>query len=203
MTVACAPTSIRENVHCLDFPDRAALVAELDAAIRDRTVKDLTHALRTTLCRIIRTGAIRLPDVVYAPVSGHYARREIYRSSELGYSVIAMTWGPGQGTLVHDHSGMWCVEGVWHGALEIVQYDMVEDATPRYRFRPVGSIQAGAGSAGSLIPPHEYHTIRNPADEGVAVSVHIYKGPMTSCSVFRPLGDQWYEKDLRQLGLDA
>ena len=47
MTVAAALSVVREQVLPLDFPDRAALVAELDAAIRDRTVKDLTHALRT------------------------------------------------------------------------------------------------------------------------------------------------------------
>jgi hypothetical protein len=97
---------------------------------------------------------------------------------------------------------MWCVEGVWTGALEITQYDLVDRQEPRYRFRPVGSIQAGAGSAGSLIPPHEFHTIRNPSEDQIAVSVHIYSGPMKSCAVFRPAGDEWFERDVRQLGCD-
>ena len=65
--------------------------------------------------------------------------------------------------------------------------ELVERNEERFRFQPVGSMQAGAGSAGSLIPPHEYHTIRNPSDSGVAVSLHIYKGTMTCCSVFRAL----------------
>ncbi len=26
-----------------------------------------------------------------------------------------MTWGPGQGTPLHDHAGIWCVEGVVEG----------------------------------------------------------------------------------------
>jgi hypothetical protein len=34
------------------------------------------------------------------------------------------------------------------------------------------------------------------------VSLHIYRGAMTSCSVFRPEGDGWYERDQRQLSLD-
>lgn len=202
MTVAAAMSVVREQVLPLDFPDRPALVAELDAAIRDRTVKDLTHALRTTLCRIIRTGAIRLPDVVYAPVAGHYARRELYRSTELGYSVIAMTWGPGQGTLVHDHSGMWCVEGVIHGDIEIVQYELISREGELFRFEQRGTINAGAGSAGSLIPPHEYHTIANPSTEETAVSLHIYSGCMTCCSVFKPLGGHWYQREQKSLALD-
>jgi 3-mercaptopropionate dioxygenase len=99
---------------------------------------------------------------------------------------------------------MWCVEGVWSGALEIVQYELLEHDAQHYHFQPVGSIQASAGSAGSLIPPHEYHSIRNPSDNAVTVSLHIYSGPMTQYAVFQPLPvDRWYERDVRVLGLDS
>jgi hypothetical protein len=98
---------------------------------------------------------------------------------------------------------MWCVEGVWSGALEVTQYEQMEHAEDRYCFQQVGSIQAGPGSAGSLIPPHEYHTIRNPSDDAVAVSLHIYSGNMTRCAVFQPLPEaHWYRRQDRQLGLD-
>lgn len=187
----------------LDFPGARKLIDAIDTAVAAPDVPAIADALRNTLCRLIREGDVRLPECVYEAQPDHYARREIYRSDELGYSVIAMTWGPGQGTQIHDHHGMWCVEGVWHGALEITQYELLEHHDDRFRFRSVGSMQAGAGSAGSLIPPHEYHTIRNPSDDGVAVSLHIYKGAMTCCSVFKPLGEQWFERGLRQLGLDS
>ena len=186
----------------LDFPGARKLVDAIDAAVAAPDVPALTDALRTSLCRLIREGDVKLPACVYEAQADHYARREIYRSDDHGYSVIAMTWGPGQGTQIHDHSGMWCVEGVWHGALEITQYELLERDDERFRFQAVGSMEAGAGSAGSLIPPHEYHTIRNPSDSGVAVSLHIYKGAMTCCSVFKPLGEQWFERGLRQLCLD-
>ena len=186
----------------LDFPGARKLVDAIDAAVASPDVPTLTDALRNTLCRLIRDTEVKLPECIYRAEADHYARREIYRSEKHGYSVIAMTWGPGQGTQIHDHSGMWCVEGVWHGALEITQYELLEHHDDRFRFQPVGSMQAGAGSAGSLIPPHEYHTIRNPSDDGVAVSLHIYKGAMTCCSVFQPLGEQWFERGLRQLCLD-
>ncbi|MCB1636832.1 MAG: cysteine dioxygenase, partial [Xanthomonadales bacterium] len=61
---------------------------------------------------------------------------------------------------------------------------------------------AGEGSAGSLLPPHEYHTIANPSDSEVAVSLHIYKGDMCRCAVFSPEGDNWYGRQWRDLGLD-
>ena len=186
----------------LEFPGARKFVDAIDAAVAAPDVHALTDGLRGALCRLIRDDEVRLPACCYEPQADHYARRELYRSEDKGYSVIAMTWGPGQGTLIHDHSGMWCVEGVWHGSLEITQYELLEHHDERFRFQSVGSMQAGAGSAGSLIPPHEYHTIRNPSDDGVAVSLHIYKGYMSCCSVFRPLGEQWFERGLRQLCLD-
>jgi predicted metal-dependent enzyme (double-stranded beta helix superfamily) len=185
-----------------DFQGADEFIRKVDAAVRAPNTAQITDNLRNTLCCLIREQTVKLPDCVYQACGDHYARRELYTSPNLGYSVIAMTWGPGQGTMLHDHSGMWCVEGVWHGALEITQYDMAEKQGERFRFMPVGSIQAGTGSAGSLIPPHEYHTIRNPSPDGVAVSVHIYSGPMTCCGVFRPMGEHWYQRDTRQLALD-
>ena len=187
----------------LDFPGSQLLIEMIDAAVVKPTTCELTDSLRNSLCKLIRDNAVKLPDCVFEACDDHYARRELYRSDEHGYCVVAMTWGPGQGTPIHDHDGMWCVEGVWNGALEIVQYELLEHGAQHYRFQPVGSIQAGAGSAGSLIPPHEYHSIRNPSDNAVTVSLHIYSGPMTQCAVFQPLPeDRWYERDVRVLGLD-
>jgi predicted metal-dependent enzyme (double-stranded beta helix superfamily) len=186
----------------LEFADRAQLVQRLDDAIRGRDVANLTDALRGTLCKIIRENAVEWPRAIFEPARDHYARRELHRSEELGYSVIAMTWGPGQGTLLHDHCGMWCVEGVLHGDIEIQQFELLAQDEQRYRFEARGTINAGRGSAGSLIPPHEYHTIANPNADDVAVSLHIYSGCMTTCAVFRPLGGQWFAREQRMLALD-
>ena len=185
-----------------EFPGAEKLISAIDAAVVANDEQVVTETLRNTLCALIRDQDVRLPDYVYDEVGDHYARRELYRSAEHGYSVVAMTWGPGQGTQIHDHCGMWCVEGVWHGALEITQYQLLESTDDRARFQSVGAMQAGTGSAGSLIPPHEYHTIRNPSADGLAISLHIYKGTMTRCSVFQPGQDGWFERETRHLGLD-
>jgi predicted metal-dependent enzyme (double-stranded beta helix superfamily) len=147
----------------LDFPGSRTLIDTIDEAVSKHSTPAITDSLRNSLCKLIRSNEVKLPACVFEANEGHYARRELYCSEDHGYCVVAMTWGPGQGTLIHDHDGMWCVEGVWNGALEVVQYERMENEDARYHFRPVGSIQAGPGSAGSLIPPHEYHTIRNPA----------------------------------------
>ena len=178
----------------LDFPGHAKLVQALDTAVQSGDQHAITAALRNTLCALIRDRDVQLPDCVHEPIVDHYARRELYRSARHGYSVVAMTWGPGQGTPVHDHSGLWCVEGVWDGQLEITQYELLERDGDRFRFRAAGGVQAGPGSAGSLIPPHEYHSIRNADPAAIAVSLHIYKAPMEGCSMFVPQDGEWYTR---------
>ncbi|MEO6967875.1 MAG: cysteine dioxygenase family protein [Rhodanobacteraceae bacterium] len=186
----------------IDFPGHRKLIDALDAAVAQDDKVAVLRGLRDALCRMIRSNEVELPACVSECCADHYARRELYHSDEHGYCVVAMTWGPGQGTPIHDHAGMWCVEGVWRGELEVVQYELLEHDQRRYRFRPAGAIQAGAGSAGSLIPPHEYHTIRNPSSDAPTVSLHIYQDRMTCCSVFEPAGEQWYVRGERTLPQD-
>ncbi len=187
----------------VDFPGYRHLVSAIDHAVCHDCATEITDELRDALCRLIRDPQVKLPPCCYQNASDHYARRELYRSDEHGYSVIVMTWGPGQGTMIHDHAGMWCVEGVWHGSLEITPYELIDQRDGRYRFESRGTMNVGPGSAGSLIPPHEFHTIRNPSDDAIAVTLHVYRGPMTECAVFRPQSDNWYTRDHRQLSLDA
>lgn len=179
-----------------------SLIDALDDAIRGRDCVELTDSLRQLLCRLIREQRLSLPEEVFQANTDHYARREIYKSPDLGYTVIAMTWGPGQGTPVHDHSGLWCVEGVVKGALEITQFELLERKGDDFHFEQRGTLDAGTGSAGSLIPPHEYHAIRNASDRDIAVSLHIYGGEMRCCSTFLPLGQDWYRCCAKPLSLD-
>jgi predicted metal-dependent enzyme (double-stranded beta helix superfamily) len=187
----------------IDFPGRDRMIRGFDRAVQVGDTPSVMRALRSALCEAIRSGDIHLPECVFEGCPGHYARRELYRSDEHGYCVVAMTWSPGQGTPIHDHSGMWCVEGVWQGALEVVQYELLEHDDPRYRFLPAGAIQAGAGSAGSLIPPHEHHTICNASDHDLAISVHVYQDRMTRCNVFEPEHGEWYLRRSKELPLDS
>lgn len=185
------------------FPGRDRLVAAFDAAVALDDGHAVTAALRDAMCVLIRDPEVRLPDCVHAPVADHYARRELYRSPAHGYSIVAMTWGPGQGTPIHDHDGLWCVEGIWRGALQITQYALLEQDDPRFHFVAAGGMQAGMGSAGSLIPPHEYHTIRNTSHDTVAVSLHVYQAPIIRCARFEPLGQDWYRRVDNSLQTDT
>ena len=184
------------------FRGRDALLAVIDTAYAQASDEALTHSLRDGLCRLIRERAVSLPECVFEPVEGHYARRELFACAERGTTVVAMTWAPGQGTPIHDHCGLWCVEGVWQGQLEITRYELEEEDGERTRFSKHETLIADAGSAGSLLPPHEYHTIRNPQPDRVSISLHVYQRAMGTCATFEPVGGDWYQRGTKSLCLD-
>ena len=178
-----------------------SLISLVDRAVASGDPEEMVNRLREGLGELIAAGEVDLPERVLECCSDHYARRLIHRDDARGYSIVAMTWGPNQGTPVHDHGGLWCVEGVFKGSIEVQQYEMTGHTEDRFRFERRGSFHAGIGSAGCLIPPHEYHSIRN-AGTKPAVSVHIYGGEMSRCGVFKPTSDGWYERQEKALGLD-
>jgi len=186
----------------LDFRGRDALLKVVEDAYAQPDGEGLTRTLRDGLCHLIKSKAVSLPDCVFEPVEGHYARRELYACPERGTTIVAMTWAPEQGTPIHDHCGLWCVEGVWQGSLEITRYELEEEDGDRARFTRYETLTAGTGSAGSLLPPHEYHTIRNPSKDRIAISLHVYQKAMGTCATFTPLGGDWYLRGSKTLCLD-
>lgn len=175
------------------------LVEALDRSVQAPTDEEVGARVKDCLEGMIRDGAIELPPHLRRGCPDRYARRLVHRSEAYGYTVLAMIWEPSQGTPLHDHAGMWCVEGVLEGEIEVVQHELLERDGDRLRFRPEGRVVAGKGSAGSLIPPFEYHTIRNPPGNGNAITLHVYGGEMTQCTIFEPEGEGWYRRRTREL----
>lgn len=186
----------------MQFPGIDRLIESVDQAVALGEPESLTCALRKALCELISSNEVKLPECCFEACDDSYQRRELHTSEKYGYSVIAMTWAPGQGTPIHDHCGMWCVEGVWAGRIEVAQYELMEQSNDLFRFEPRGTIEAGVGTAGSLIPPHEYHTICNTSDSEPAVSVHVYRRRLMNCNIFEACNDDgWYRRCPRQLSL--
>ena len=174
------------------------LLARIDAAVQLGNADAITERVKQELQDAIRSHAVMLPERFCRVRSEGYARRLLHRNDDLGYTAVVMTWGPGQGTPLHDHAGIWCVEGVVSGQMDVTQFDLVEESAGGYRFETRGCVHASVGSAGCLIPPFEYHTLAN-ALETPSITLHVYGGEMTSCHVFEPAGGGRYVRRERPL----
>jgi len=184
------------------FTGRDDLVRIIDEALAHEDRASFLERLSAALERLLRTDRIRLPSNVLAQNPDHYSRRELYRSPRFGYCIVAMVWAPGQGTPIHDHDELWCVEGIWRGVLEITPYELLEVRDQDYRFRKAESVQIGAGETAHLAPPHEYHVVRNPSGDQVTVSIHIYQSPLARYARFEPTEGEWFRRAQSMLEID-
>jgi 3-mercaptopropionate dioxygenase len=163
----------------------------------DNLLQDLCEALGS--CTSDRTAAyttgeilrhyslkdVQLPERLCQEADGCYARHLVCKKDN-GYCVVAMVWGPGQGTAVHDHGGVWCVEGCIEGQLEVTSYRMLEKVDEqRVRLEEESRVQVGKGSVGCLIPPFEHHRLHNPFDKK-AITLHVYGEELCNCTRYLP-----------------
>lgn len=179
------------------------LVRALDLAVQAPDVEAITGNVSRTLIAAFRDGSFPLPRRFHRTSIDRYARRLLHRDPERGYSVVVMTWGPGQGTPLHDHAGKWCVEGVVHGRVRVRRFDLLERSDDLYRFREAEILSSAVGSAGALIPPLEYHVVENEFEDRHSITVHVYGGDMDACSIFERDASGWYRCRRKTLAFDA
>ena len=170
----------------------------LDAVIHGETEARVPGLVKAVLIDSMKCGGLDVPAKFRQPTAGTYARRLLHRDPSGKYTMVVMTWGPGQKTALHDHAGIWCVECVVDGNMEVAQYDLVSETGGAFRFERRTKVVAGRGSAGCLIPPFEYHTLANAA-ETPSVTLHVYGGEMDHCHIFEPTADGAYRRVKKDL----
>ena len=180
-------------------PGLEELVHRLDRAVCAESIEAITARVKADLEDLLGRSALTLPDRYRQTRSDCYARRLLYQDPRQRYTAVVMTWGPGQGTPVHDHGGLWCVEGVVEGQMAVTQYD-VEPEADGFRVRAIGApISAGMGTAGRLIPPTDYHVLANARPDGASLTLHVYGGNLDGCRIFVPREDGRYQQSIRAL----
>lgn len=179
------------------------LIDRLCDAVRLGDIEAITERIKNDLESFIPAEGLRLPERFRRIKPDSYARRLLYSDQELGFTAVIMTWGPGQRTALHDHSGIWCVEGVVEGEMRVHRYEMTEEKVDGLcHFIDQGSVHATAGSAGALIPPFEHHVLANALSDKPSLTLHVYGGEMDHCHIFEPAGDGLYRRRMKSLSYD-
>lgn len=181
------------------FPGLSELISRLDAAVALGEPEAITSRVKMDLCDLLSRSALALPEQYWETRADGYARRLLHHDDALGYSAVVMTWAPGQCTPLHDHGGLWCVEGVVDGVMQVTQFDLDDQSNDAFAFIERGQVRAGVGTAGALIPPWDYHVLGNALADRPSVTLHVYGGDLTSCHVFVPRADGRYERQDRRL----
>jgi predicted metal-dependent enzyme (double-stranded beta helix superfamily) len=168
------------------------LIRRLDEAVAISDDEVRCRNVKRVLEEIIGSSEPFLAERFLEPTPNSYARRLLHRDPSGRYTAVVMVWGNGQGTPLHDHAGMWCVECVYRGKIRVTSYSVRGGDPDRgvVQFEREAVIHAGPGEAGALIPPFEYHVLENAADSP-AITLHVYGGEMTSCHIYEPVDGGW------------
>ena len=165
-----------------------------DAAARSaepaKIVKALTGGLQGLLA-----GPLELPDWLLETQAEGHARRELYRSREHGYEVVAITWAPGQDSTVHDHGDTWGAEAVLRGRLEVIDYRVRGQQRALSQLRECGRHELAPGGVIGLLPPQDLHQCRNPSADEIAVSLHVYGRHLQHVKRYTRVEDDLYRPE--------
>jgi len=174
----------------------------IEPSIRLNDQGAIVRSVQSGLEEALAKRLLALDDRFFEIKAGSYARRLLLRGTSLLYTVAVMTWAAGQATPIHDHSGIWCVEGILAGEMKVTRFKLIQQRGELFFFSAQPSIHAAVGSSGSLIPPDEYHVLEN-GNNSTAVTIHVYGGEMDHCNIYSARSDGWYERSYHQLGYDS
>jgi len=176
------------------FPGLTEIIRLVDEAVGARDGAAIVADLSARLPELIARHAGNLGADLLRPDPRGYRRIELHHCPIRGYQILAMVWGPGQGTPVHDHRDVWGVESVWCGELLVADFRATSVAGDLLRLAPVDAVHLHRGEVVGLTPEQGLHLCRNPSQREVAVSLQVYARPLDQFNVYLDAGEGWYQR---------
>ncbi|MGE0707420.1 MAG: cysteine dioxygenase family protein [Planctomycetota bacterium] len=115
----------------------------------------------------------------------HYTRNLIHLSET--FEVLALCWGPGHASTVHNHRLQNCWVAMADGRLESLNFEIAERDAERgtCKLRPTTSDVITRAAPYCVQEVDAIHQIVNcPSREEPALSVHVYSKPFDTCEVY-------------------
>jgi predicted metal-dependent enzyme (double-stranded beta helix superfamily) len=121
-------------------------------------------------------GCPHVEDLVDASSATSYRRVALADSAALGYEALLIIWPPNHATPIHDHDGLWGMEIMLDGVLEVEAFDLSLKDHPHLVSR--GTSVIGIGDHLAFSHADYAHRCRNLSSNRPAVSLHIYGGSL-------------------------
>lgn len=180
------------------FPLLDDIVVLTDAAMKAGKPSQIVPRLVANLQGLLASVG-ELPAALLQADARGYVRRELYHSPAFGYRVLALTWGPGQSSPIHDHADTWGIEAVLRGELEVVDFRRVREYEALSELVPGGLHRLSPGQVIGLLPPHDLHACRNVAARQVAVSLHVYGRQLEEVRRYKHVEGRLYRQERLRL----
>jgi predicted metal-dependent enzyme (double-stranded beta helix superfamily) len=131
-----------------------------------------------------------------------YRRHLIAGGGDDAYSCLLIAWPAGHRTPIHDHDGLWGIELVLDGALEVQEFTIAGDPdAPRPTH--TRSLMLGIGDAAVFTHRRYAHRCRNLSSMRAALSLHVYGGDLDRYRTFHADPHGHYNVRSRHALVDA
>ena len=95
------------------------------------------------------------------------------------YAVLLIAWPPGHATPIHDHDGLWGIELVLDGALQVESFAIA--VTPSLQLVPRETTPLGIGDHAAFSDQDYAHRCRNLSARRPALTLHVFAGADNRC----------------------
>lgn len=111
-----------------------------------------------------------------------YLRIPLSSREARNYEALLILWPPGHTTPIHDHAGLWGLELVLDGVLEVEAFSLTLQPSPR--LAPRDCTVLGIGDHAAFSGTDYAHRCRNLSAQQPALSLHIYGGALDAYRSF-------------------
>jgi cysteine dioxygenase len=124
------------------------------------------------------------PFVFYQPT--HYTRNLVHKTGL--FEVLAIGWGVGHESAIHNHQGQNCWMAVPVGRLIVQNYDLLaSDASGYCELKRAERVVMDPDHPAHVDNDRPIHAVLNLPEHGQpAVSLHVYSRPYDRCLVYSP-----------------
>ncbi|GLQ52119.1 cysteine dioxygenase [Dyella flava] len=165
----------------------------VDACMRENKPIDVDHLAEVLASAPTWQGCPHTEDVADAASASGYRRIALTDHATRGYDALLIVWPPGHATPIHDHDGLWGMEIMLDGVLEVEAFDLSLQEHPHLVSRGVSVI--GIGDHLAFSQADYAHRCRNLSSNRAAVSLHIYGGALdTYRSYHSDDAERWTSK---------
>ena len=111
----------------------------------------------------------------FAGGENRFRRHPLASVEAIGCSALLMYWPPGHATLPHDHGGLWGIEIVLDGALDVEEY-VRSGPTDSPALTFARSLSLRAGDSAMFASSDYVHRCRNLSNVSPTLTLHVYGG---------------------------
>jgi len=144
----------------------------VDRTIDDDGVTDVAQLARVLARAPWWEGCPTSDDTSFGDSGQGYRRLSLRDANDC--SVLLIAWPPGHATPIHDHDGLWGIELVLDGVLQVESFTMT--VTPTLQLVPRDVMLLGVGDHTTFTEEDYAHRCRNLSAQRPALSLHVYGG---------------------------